>query len=157
LPWVVERAVDDALRRKLATLSQLEKVFLDLANRGRRRSTVMRGILQARLPGFDPGGSDREVELVHWIADAGLPRPKQQHRVKNGGRTYKLDLAYPAHKVAIEYDGWDVHSTRTAFDADPVRDMDLEDEGWRVLHFTSKSTRRAVVDRVRNALHPRSK
>jgi very-short-patch-repair endonuclease len=157
LPWIVERAVDDALRRKLTTLGQLEKVFLDLANKGRRRSTVMRGILEARLPGFDPGDSDPEAELVRWLVEAGLPRPKQQHRVRVANRTYKLDLAYPSHKIAIEYDGWDVHRMRTAFDADPVRDMDLEDEEWRVLHFTSKSSRRAVVDRVRNALHKRTK
>jgi very-short-patch-repair endonuclease len=157
LPWIVERAVDDALRRKLTTLTQLEKVFLDLANKGRRRSTVMRGILEARLPGFDPGGSEQEVKLVRWLVEAGLPRPKQQHRVRVGRRTYKLDLAYPSYKIAIEYDGWDTHSTRTSFDTDPVRDMDLEDEDWRVLHFTAKSSRRAVVERVRTAVHQRSK
>ncbi len=155
-PWTIERAVDDALRRKLVTLKQLERVFLDLANKGRRRSTVMRGILEARLPGFDPGDSDPEPKLVRWLVEAGLPRPKQQHRVRVGNRTYKLDLSYPSHKIAIEYDSWEFHGTRTAFDADPVRDMDLEDEDWRVLHFTSKSSRRAVVDRVRNALRKRS-
>jgi predicted transcriptional regulator of viral defense system len=62
--WVVEQAVDDALRRKLTSLSLLERVFLDLANKGRRRSTVMRAILEARLPGFDPGGSDPELKIL---------------------------------------------------------------------------------------------
>lgn len=156
-PWIVERAVDDALRRKLTTLSELAKVFLDLANKGRRRSTVMRAILEARLPGFDPGDSDPELKIAKWLVEAGLPRPKHQHRVRVGNRNYRLDLAYPSHKIGIEYDGWAVHSTRTAFDADPVRDMDLEDDDWRILHFTSTSSRRAVVDRVRNALRKRSK
>jgi hypothetical protein len=35
--------------------------------------------------------------------------------------------------------------------------MDLEDEDWRILHFTAKSTRRAVVERVRTAIRKRSK
>ena len=156
-PWVVERAVDDALRRRLTTLTLLERVFLQIATRGRRRSTVMRAILEARLPGFDPGGSDQETKLVRWLVAAGLPRPKQQHRVRLGNRTYKLDLAYPAAKLAIEYDGYDVHTMRSVFDQDPVRDMDLEDEGWRVLHFTSRSTREDVVTRVERALRGATK
>ncbi|MEX0663399.1 MAG: hypothetical protein WD598_01360 [Acidimicrobiia bacterium] len=156
-PWVVERALDDALRRRLTTLQQLHRVFLDLKTKGRRRSTVMRAILEARTPGFDAGGSDQELKIVQWIVEAGLPPPRQQHRVRVGNRTYKPDLAYPELKIAIEYDGWDAHRMRTSFDADRDRDMDLEDEDWRVLHFTAKSSRRAVVERVRNALAQRSK
>jgi very-short-patch-repair endonuclease len=156
-PWIVERAVDDALRRRLTTLALLAAVFLQLAHRGRRRSTVMRAILEARLPGFDPGDSDPETKLVRWIVGAGLPRPRQQYRVRTKGKTYKLDLAYPAVKLAIEYDGYDVHTMRTVFDSDPVRDMDLEDEDWRVLHFTRSSSREDVVERVANALRNRTK
>ena len=37
-PLTVERAVDDALRRKVVTLRRLKTVFLDLAHRGRRRA-----------------------------------------------------------------------------------------------------------------------
>ena len=155
--WTVEKAVDDALRRRLTTLRLLERVFLQLANRGRRRSTVMRAILEARLPGFDPGGSDPEAKIVRWLVSASLPRPRQQYRVRLVGRTVRLDLAYPQSKLAIEYDGFDVHTMRTVFDDDPVRDMDLEDEGWRVLHFTRSSTRQQVVDRVSRALRERTK
>jgi hypothetical protein len=156
-PWIVEHAVDDALRRKLTTLTLLERVFLDLANKGRRRSTVMRALLEARLPGFDPGGSPQELKLIRWIVDAGLPRPVQQHRVKVGARVVRPDLAYPDLKIAIEYDGWDTHSPRSSFDGDRERDMDLEDQDWRVLHFTSRSTKDRVVERVRTALAQRSK
>jgi very-short-patch-repair endonuclease len=81
----------------------------------------------------------------------------QQRRVRVGPRTYKPDLAYPDLKIAIEYDGWDSHRGRTSFDDDRERDMDLEDDDWRVLHFTSKSSRRSVVARVRTAIRQRSK
>lgn len=153
----VARAIDDALRRRLTTLKQLERVFLDLANQGRRRSTFMRALLEERLAGFEPGESDPEAKLYRWIVGAGLPKPVAQHRVRIGRRRYRLDLAYPDQKIGIEYDGWDAHRTRTSFDADAERDVILEDAGWRMLHFTSKSTRSFVIEKVANALAQRSR
>jgi very-short-patch-repair endonuclease len=151
-PREVERALDNALRRNLTTLSLVARVFRDLATRGRRHSTVMRALLDDRATGPDLGDSDAEARIARWLVGAELPKPVQQHRVRVGRRSYKLDLAYPRHRIAIEFDGWATHGTRLAFDADRVRDLDLEDEGWRVLHFTSRSTRDFVVDRVRRAL-----
>lgn len=153
----VARALDDALRRRITTIRRVEHVFLDLANQGRRRSTFMRALLEERIPGFDPGESPQEEKLVRWLKGAGLPRPTQQHPVRVGRRTYRLDLAYPDAMIAIEYDGWDAHRTRTSFDADRRRDIELEDADWRVLHFTAKSTRTFVVDTVRRALNKRTK
>jgi very-short-patch-repair endonuclease len=112
----------------------------------------MRALLDDRATGPDLGDSDAEARIARWLVGAGLPQPVQQHRVRVGRRTYKLDLAYPRHQIAIEFDGWATHRTRLAFDADRVRDLDLEDQDWRVLHFTSRSTREFVVDRVRRAL-----
>lgn len=153
----VSRALNDALRRDLTTLKRIERVFLDLANKGRRRSTFMRLLLEERLPGFDPGESEQEAKIVRWLVGAGLPRPVQQHRVQVGSRRYRLDLAYPEQLIGIEYDGWDAHRSRTAFDTDRARDIELEDAGWRILHFTSKSTRSYAIQKVRNALETRSK
>jgi len=151
----VARALNDALRRDLTTLTRIQRVFLDLANRGRRRSTFMRALLEERLPGFDPGESEQEAKIVRWLVGAGLPRPAQQHRVEINGRRYRLDLAYPRQLVGIEYDGWDAHRSRTAFDADRERDIELEEAGWLMLHFTSASKRIYVITKVRNALQSR--
>jgi very-short-patch-repair endonuclease len=153
----VERAVDDALRRKLTALRTLRAVFLDLATQGRRRSTVMRAVLDDRMVGVEPGESAQEQKIARWLVNAGLPEPVQQQRVRVGVHRYRLDLAYPQLKIAIEYNGWDAHSTRTAFDRDRMRDIELEDEDWRVLHFTSRSTRDFVIDRVHRAIRSRSK
>ncbi len=154
---VVARALDDALRRRLTTLERTKRVFLDLANQGRRRSTFMRTLLEERLPGFEPGESEQEAKLLRWIVEAGLPRPTAQHRVRVNGRRYRLDLAYPKLKIGIEYDGWDAHRGRVAFDADPVRDNELREAGWWILHFTAASTRAYVVEKVENALRQRSR
>lgn len=151
-PREVERALDNSIRRDLTTLSLVARVFRDLATRGRRRSTIMRALLDDRATGPDLGDSDAEARIARWLIAARLPQPVQQHRVRIGGRTYKLDLAYPRHRIGIEFDGWATHGTRLAFDADRVRDLDLEDDGWRVLHFTSRSTREFVVERVHRAL-----
>lgn len=148
----VARALDDALRRRLTTLQRVERVFRDMATKGRRRSTIMRALLEERVPGFDPGESEQEAKLVRWIVGAGLPKPLQQHRVRIGRRTFRLDLAYPQYKLALEYDGWDTHRPRTAFDSDRERGNELRLAGWDVLHFTSRSTRHDVVRVVTAAI-----
>jgi hypothetical protein len=155
-PSLVERALDDALRRRVTTLRMLRAVYLDLAGPGRRRSTVMRALLEARDAGFDPTGSPRSLRLLEWIVAAGLPRPVVEHRVRVGRRSFRLDLAYPDLQVAIEYDGWDAHGTRRSFATDRARQNDLELRGWLVLRFTASSTRDDVVRAVSAAIEVRS-
>ena len=112
----------------------------------------MREILRWREMGVQPGDSAPEARVARLLVRAGLPRPEQQHPVRAGGRTYRLDLAYPQAQLAIEYDGWDFHSTREAFDRDRARANDLELAGWRILRFTSRSTDEAIVGTTRAAL-----
>ncbi len=123
---VVERAVDDALRRRLVTLRSLQRVADALDGKGRLRCTVTRGILRGRQPGFDPGGSPAELRIVRLLVRAGLPKPVQQWRVRFQGRTARADLAYPELGIVMEYDGWDYHSPRTVFDSDRPRGNDFE-------------------------------
>ena len=55
-PWMVERAVDEALRRKIVTLRRPRACRGAISTgRGRRRCTVMREILEHRAPGLRPG------------------------------------------------------------------------------------------------------
>jgi len=135
----VGRALDDALRRKLTSLRRIHAVFEDLATRGRRRSTVMSELLTERGPAYHPGGSDPEVRLTRVLVGAGLPRPTQQHRVRIEGHTYKLDGAYPRYKVGIEYEGFDYHISRTAFDQRYERDRLLKRAHWWIVYVTSRT------------------
>lgn len=148
----IARALDDALRRRITTLPQLQLVFDDLATKGRRRSRVMHILLAERADGIEPGESAPEQRVARWLVAAGLPRPVQQHRIELGRRAARIDLAYPKALVAIEYDGWDYHRTRTAFDRDRARANELEVLGWVVLRFTSTSSRADVVALTRAAL-----
>jgi hypothetical protein len=150
--WVVEHAVDDCLRRGLVALDDLVATHLALGGRGRRRSTVMRDILDWRVAGLQPGDSAPEARIAKLLVRAGLPAPTQQFELRAGGRRVRIDLANPAARIAIEYDGWDFHSTRAAFDRDRARANELELLGWTVLRFTSRSTDEVVAGSVRSAL-----
>jgi very-short-patch-repair endonuclease len=112
----------------------------------------MREILEHRLPGYEPGESHPEKRIVDVLVRAGLPEPTRQHSVTFGGRRYRIDLCYPAAKIAIEYDGWDHHKGRRAFDADRARGNDLVLLGFQLLRFTSKSSDHTIADTVSSAL-----
>ena len=64
---------------------------------------------------------------------AGLP-PEVQYPVVAGGRRYRLDLAYPEHRIAVEYDGAEHRGQRRAR-LDLVREAALTAAGWRILRF----------------------
>jgi hypothetical protein len=152
----LEKAVDGALREGLVTVASLRACFDALAGRGRRRVAHFRPILDAREPGYSPGDSDLEVRVQRWLTAAGLPPPAAQFPVLVGDRRYRIDLAYPDQRIAIELDGWAAHGTRLAFDHDRVRGNELELSGWVLLRFTSSSSRVDVVQTVQTALTTRT-
>jgi hypothetical protein len=149
---MVERAVDDCLRRRLVTIDELHTAYDSIAGRGRHRSTVMRSILEWRGPEHHPGESPGEERVLQLLVATGLPRPVQQHELRVNGRTIRLDLAYPELRIAIEFDGWTYHATRSVFDNDRARANELELLGWTVLRFTTKSSDIVIVQTVRAAL-----
>lgn len=147
-------AVDDALRRHVFTLADLSQCAGRLDHgHGRRRIVPLRSILADRLPGYDPGGSQRELDVVGVLVRGGLPVPVQQHPVAVGGRNRFLDYAYPDEKVGLEFDGFAEHGLiRTTFDDDRQRGNDLAVSGWLMLHFTSNSSAGHIVARTAKAL-----
>jgi very-short-patch-repair endonuclease len=151
-PWVIERAVDEALRRSLVRLEDIATVADLLEGRGRRRCTMMREILELRAVGYDPGESQPERRIADLLVRAGLPAPTMQQVVEICGRRYRIDLCYPVAKIAIEFDSWQYHSGRRSFDEDRARANQLVLLGFVVLHFTSKSSDEMIVDTVRTAL-----
>ena len=151
-PWIIARAVDESLRRKIVTLQALAQVAEALEGRGRHRCTVMREILEHRQPGYHPGDSDPEQRIAELLVRAGLPDPTRQLWVRIGAKRYRIDLCYPEHKIAIEYDSWGFHRGRQRFDDDRARGNDLVVLGFQLLRFTSRSGDQAIVDTVGAAL-----
>ena len=70
--------------------------------------------------------------LVKLLRAAGITGWKANYPVG----PYKIDVAFPELKIAIETDGWAFHSDPDAFRRDRKRQNYLILQGWRVLRFT---------------------
>ena len=134
----LEVALDSCLRRRLATLEDLQATLHRHARCGRRGVRSFRAALTVRSPGYRPPHSALERKLGRLIASSQLPRPVREHPVVEAGREiYRIDFAYPEQMLAIEADGWMYHSDRIAWSSDQVRANVLTVRGWRVLRFTA--------------------
>jgi hypothetical protein len=96
-----------------------------------------RGVVQLRnlVPLARPEAeSPRESWTRLAIVDAGLPEPTVQHWIDiDGVPTYRLDLAYPGARIAIEYDGQEHHTDPADRARDAARRAWLTAHGWTVI------------------------
>jgi very-short-patch-repair endonuclease len=117
----------DAALQRYVELPQLWRAHL--RNKGRYGSPAARRLLQAASDG---ARSEAERLLVRLLKEAGITGWKTNYPV--GG--YKVDVAFPKQKVAIETDGWAFHSDPEAFVKDRNRQNAIALLGWQVLRFT---------------------
>jgi hypothetical protein len=149
------RALDDGLRRGVASLRRLGDCAERLESGLGRHMSAVRILLAERGVGFDPGGSRSELHLLDIFRRARLPVPVQQYRVRVGRKTYRPDFAWPDQKVFAEYYGLPFHTGASAVVADSARLTALSAAGWLPLVFTSSSSDAEIVDRTSAALHER--
>lgn len=100
-----------------------------------------RGAARARavLPVADPRAESPMESVLRWLVHkAGLPAPVLQFVVRDadGGFLGRADLAWPRHKVIVEFDG-DGHRDRRVFVSDLRRQNKLVMAGWVILRFGS--------------------
>lgn len=109
-----------------------------------------RGVVQLRqlIPLADPRAeSPGESWTRLAIIDAGLPPPVLQHWVHIDGRpTFRLDLAFPRARVAVEYDGREFHEGPAARSADNERREWLRRHGWTVIVVDRDSLTGAALE-----------
>lgn len=145
---------DAMMRRKrsLTTVSELTAVA--------ERTRKVKGIAQVReqIPRMRAGtDSIMETRTRLILVDARLPCPVVNEVVygPRGEYVKRVDMLYPAHKIAIEYDG-DQHRTDRAQWRDDVRRRRwLEELGWTVIVVVADDVVRdpsRLVERVRVAL-----
>lgn len=132
----LERLMERARHRRLVHPDPLVARFLQLARRGRDGIATTRAALQRLDPDLEPAESDLETLLVQILREHGLPAPVRQHAVVIDGRSFRIDMAYPELRVAIESDGFAHHGERSAFEDDRERQNLLTLAGWTVLRFT---------------------
>ncbi|SDX97203.1 T/G mismatch-specific endonuclease [Geodermatophilus africanus] len=100
--------------------------------------------------------SPQETRVRLLVHRGGLPAPVAQYVVRDArGFVARVDLAWPEHRVAVEYDGlW--HAEPGQFARDRQRLNRLQAAGWRVVFVMAADLRRPdeLVARIAAALTP---
>jgi hypothetical protein len=157
LPRAAGLAVLDAFMRiyKLTRAMYLRELP---RYRGRRGVVQLRSLIPlATHLAESPAESRSRLALI----DAGIPAPRPQHWVHDHGiALFRLDLAWPKSRVAVEYDGEEWHDrTDEQREATRLRRRWLRDHGWTVIVLTKESFTAAALDQwlaeVRDALRLR--
>lgn len=139
-PIRLERAIDDALRHKSLHLPKLVRAVEEVPRSGRRRSRPIRLALAARVPGYDPGGSAEELDVMEVLKRTGLPLPSQQVRVRLEGHEFVLDYAWKGSMHCLEHLGKHWHAMKSDFDRDYERFRILQRGGWTPWPLTATTT-----------------
>ncbi|MDQ3587335.1 MAG: DUF559 domain-containing protein [Actinomycetota bacterium] len=105
-----DRAVAEAQRLRLCTKEELDALF----------------------PIHTPTQNEFEQRFLKLCAHHGIPRPRCQAELG----PYHPDFLWPAQSLIVETDGYASHGTRTAFEDDRARDVELKIKGYTLLRFT---------------------
>ena len=143
------RSLDDALVRNLVTRAEVAEVAARLGSAPGRRISRLRLLVAERGPEADTADSRPEMRMFRIIRAAGLPEPVSQHPVRLNGEKFFIDVSYPYLRLAFEYQGFDAHRTRSAFNRDYRRVRMLVADGWIVLFFTSADSDAEIVESIR--------
>jgi very-short-patch-repair endonuclease len=126
-PLLLERAVEDALRRRLVTRRELGA---ELARRRPGSGPLRRLLAREEDPALTR--SEAERRFAHLVRAAGLTAPEHNVLVKG----MEVDLLWREQGLVVEVDGFAYHSGRAAFERDRVRDSRLVALGIRVMRVT---------------------
>ena len=144
---ILEAAFESARRMGLATVASVIRAQADLDRRAgavalhRVIERAARRPLESRL----------EVKLGRLLARSSLPPSEVQYRIGS----YRVDRAWPAHRVAVEADGFQHHGKRLEWKRDRRRIAAIEAVRWRVVHVTWDDVTRQptqTLDRIAFAL-----
>ncbi|CAN5193601.1 DUF559 domain-containing protein [soil metagenome] len=154
-PARTERALDNALHRRLVALEELRAVAIELFEHGRTGTVLMRELLEARGAGYIPVASGLEARFLALLVAAGIELPERQ--VDLGGECWvgRVDFYYRRLRLIIEIDGEAFHTSKLDRELDSRRDCALRAAGFEVLRIKEHLLRgqpEEVIAKVRAAL-----
>jgi very-short-patch-repair endonuclease len=134
-PREVERAWQEALYRRIVTPNAVARVVQREPRR--KGAPVIRALIE------DPRmtRSERERALLKLIDAAQLPRPLTNVRLHG----YLVDAYWPEHGLVLEFDGWQAHGHRQAFEGDRKRDQVMLANRLRTMRVTDRQLKREPV------------
>jgi hypothetical protein len=148
---IAPRLPDRALARAVNDLRRPGHLHLaDLADVLARfpRSSGARRLLPFVERATGPTRSEFEDVFFAFCERFGLPEPLLNVRV-NG---HEVDAYFPEHRLIVELDGWDFHSSRQSFIGDRDRDTDMLVVGLETVRITWERLRDAP-EREARRLH----
>ena len=130
LPFVSPRDTEQALDRALTQhRTSPTAIRATLARHPTQRGV---GRLKQLLDPTRPSSmtqSAAQERLLGLVRRTGLPSPETEQWLG----PYRVDLLWREQRLVVEFDGWDPHGGRRAFDYDRRRDNWMTTRGWRVL------------------------
>lgn len=136
----------------LATLDDLAAVIRP----GARGVRTARAALERVRIGAE---SAMESHLRLAVVGAGFPEPELNIDVHDDGGQFlgRVDMAWPAYRIALEYDG-DHHRDQDTYRRDQRRNNGFTVDGWLVIHATAVDLARPAVlfERLRRAFAERA-
>ncbi|OLT41146.1 hypothetical protein BJF86_16210 [Serinicoccus sp. CNJ-927] len=143
---------DSLVHRRATTVQELDRALAEPAVRLPRLAPQAAALV--RVGAESPMETRTRLVLVL----AGLPEPVLQHEVGDETHRFRLDLAYPELKIAVEYDGRQHADDPRQWQHDLARREWLDAHGWRVIVVTTTdvyATPWATVLRVAGAMAAR--
>lgn len=120
--------------------------------RGIHRAATLLGLATGKAE------SPPESTLRLIVVEAGFPVPEPQYEITNfdGRVLYRLDMAWPSRRIALEYDGYAAHEERGGYDAE--RDSRMAARGWITIRAVAEDLRDPgrLMNDVREAFRLRS-
>jgi hypothetical protein len=102
-----------------------------------------RADLRLAIDVLSPRSRSRPESLVRLALTAShlpVPLPNFEVRLMLSRRVIEIDLAYPAYKVGLEYQGDHHRADRAQWRRDIRRGNDAVDEGWSMIFFSGDDT-----------------
>lgn len=153
----LRRCFERAAAARRLDLDRIEAILA----RGRRRGgpTLRRLLREWRPVGtFIPNPRLRspfEAKVLPLLARSELPRPLANAVVQTPEKAVEVDLLWPGHRLAVEWDSRRHHGTDIAFERDRRRNRELMRVGYATLRVTWREAEEeaaAVLDAIRAEL-----
>ncbi len=139
--WSAFAALDEAMRglspdhRRKLRENVRDRIVDRQSRRGIHRAFMMLELATGRAD------SPPESILRLVVVEAGLPIPEAQYEIRTieGRLLYVLDMAWPAQRIALEYDGYAAHEERREYDVE--RDERMAGRGWITIRASAADLR----------------
>jgi hypothetical protein len=143
--------LDAALHSRWCALDDLKQAISE--QRGRRGIVAVRQMIEyADARAESPMESEARLVMI----DYGLALPELQYEIVGlRGELWRVDFAWPDHRLAAEYESIDWHAGRAEMLRDKKRIAEIQELGWTVIPIVVDDVRRypdRLAERIKSHL-----